>query len=121
MLTYSQKITFADMRASGVRNVLIYCRDHRCSHHIEISADRRGPPYALARDGPLSVALCGGLGTSPNSGNRQRPRSIDYWRFWTYRTPTSRAELEDDISSDLEDGNDDELALTGICRPLGGL
>ena len=28
--------------------------------------------------------------TSPDSGNRQRPRSIDYWRFWTYRTPTSR-------------------------------
>jgi hypothetical protein len=28
------------MRAFGVRDVLIYCRDHRCSHHIEISADR---------------------------------------------------------------------------------
>jgi hypothetical protein len=35
--------------------------------------------------------------------------------------PYDSTELEDDISSDLEDGNDDELALTGICRPLGGL
>jgi hypothetical protein len=24
----------------GVRDVLIYCRNHRCSHHIAISADR---------------------------------------------------------------------------------
>jgi hypothetical protein len=36
----SQKITFGEMRASGVRDVLVYCRDHRCSHHIAISADR---------------------------------------------------------------------------------
>ena len=27
-----QKITFAKMRAAGVRRVLIYCRDYRCSH-----------------------------------------------------------------------------------------
>jgi hypothetical protein len=40
MTTYPQKITFAEMRASGVRDVLIYCRDHRCSHHVEVSADR---------------------------------------------------------------------------------
>ena len=38
MLTYSQKITFG-VRASGVRDVLIYCRDHRCSHHVEVSVD----------------------------------------------------------------------------------
>ena len=40
MMTYPQKITFGEMRASGVRDVLIYCRDHRCSHHVEVSADR---------------------------------------------------------------------------------
>ena len=39
MTTYPQKITFGEMRASGVRDVLIYCRDHRCSHHVEISAE----------------------------------------------------------------------------------
>ena len=27
------------MRSSGVNEILIYCRDHRCSHHTEISAD----------------------------------------------------------------------------------
>jgi hypothetical protein len=35
-----QKITFGEMRASGVRDVLIYCRDHRCSHHVETNASR---------------------------------------------------------------------------------
>jgi hypothetical protein len=27
------------MRASGVRYVLIYCRDYRCDHHAETNAD----------------------------------------------------------------------------------
>jgi hypothetical protein len=39
-LTRPQKITFGEMRASGVRGVLIYCDDHKCSHSIEMSADR---------------------------------------------------------------------------------
>ena len=33
------KITFAEMRASGVRGLLIYFADYRCSHSIAISAD----------------------------------------------------------------------------------
>jgi hypothetical protein len=39
MMTIPQKITFGEMRASGVLNILIYCRDHRCSHHVEANAD----------------------------------------------------------------------------------
>ena len=35
-----QKITFGEMRSSGVRGVLIYCADYRCSHHIEMTADQ---------------------------------------------------------------------------------
>ncbi|MGX9432003.1 MULTISPECIES: hypothetical protein [Bradyrhizobium] len=42
MTSYPQKITFGELRAAGVRDVLIYCRDHRCSHHVEISGDRLG-------------------------------------------------------------------------------
>jgi hypothetical protein len=38
-LTRQQKITFGEMRASGVRGVLIYCSDYKCSHSIEMSAD----------------------------------------------------------------------------------
>ena len=36
--THEQKITFGEMRASGVRDVLIYCVV-RCSRHIEVNAD----------------------------------------------------------------------------------
>jgi hypothetical protein len=35
-----QKITIVEMRSSGVRGVLVYCSDYRCSHSIAISADR---------------------------------------------------------------------------------
>jgi hypothetical protein len=37
------KITFGDMREQGVRGILIYCGDYRCSHSIAISGDRRRP------------------------------------------------------------------------------
>jgi hypothetical protein len=40
MTTFPQKISFGDLRESGVRDVLIYCRDHHCSHHVETRADR---------------------------------------------------------------------------------
>ena len=33
------KITFGDMREQGVRGILVYCADYRCSHSIAISAD----------------------------------------------------------------------------------
>ena len=35
-----QKITLGEMRASGVRGLLIYCSDYRCSHSTAISGDR---------------------------------------------------------------------------------
>ncbi len=34
-----QNITFAAMRASGVRGILVYCCDYRCSHSLAISGD----------------------------------------------------------------------------------
>jgi len=34
-----QKITFAEMRESGIRGLLVYCADYRCSHSITISGD----------------------------------------------------------------------------------
>ena len=33
-----QKITLAEMRQSGVRGLLIYCSDFRCSHSIQLGA-----------------------------------------------------------------------------------
>jgi hypothetical protein len=36
----NQKVTLAEMRSAGVRGVLIYCADFRCSHHVAVLADR---------------------------------------------------------------------------------
>jgi hypothetical protein len=36
----AQKITLAEMRAAGVRGLLIYCSDYHCSHWTTLSADK---------------------------------------------------------------------------------
>jgi hypothetical protein len=33
------KITFGEMRSSGVLGILVYCADYTCSHSIAMSAD----------------------------------------------------------------------------------
>jgi hypothetical protein len=35
-----QKITLGEMRASGVRDLLVYCADYHCAHAVRISADQ---------------------------------------------------------------------------------
>jgi hypothetical protein len=39
-LTRQQKITFGEMRKSGVDRILICCADHKCNHSIETISDR---------------------------------------------------------------------------------
>jgi hypothetical protein len=50
---HPQKITFGEMRESGVRDVLVYCRDHHCSQ------DQRrllaGPPSPVRHRGQVRV------------------------------------------------------------------
>ena len=51
------------MRAAGVRDVLVYCRDHRCSHHVEINADRWDDEVRLSDIDPGFVCTaCGKRG-----------------------------------------------------------
>jgi len=63
-----QKITFGEMRGSGVDRVLIYCADYRCSHSIEMSAagwpdQLRVPTLSIGSSAPhaVSVAPISGL------------------------------------------------------------
>jgi hypothetical protein len=35
-----QKITFAELRSQGVRGLLIFCQDYRCSHNVTMNGDR---------------------------------------------------------------------------------
>jgi hypothetical protein len=58
-----QKITLAEMRASGVRGVIIYCSDFRCSHWVRLSADQWSDEARLSDVEPeLTCTLCGQRG-----------------------------------------------------------
>jgi hypothetical protein len=54
------KITFAEMRDMGVRGVLIYCADYRCSHSIALSADQWTDDLRLSDIEPRFVCQAGG-------------------------------------------------------------
>jgi hypothetical protein len=34
----NQKITFGEMRRSGVTDILVYCSDYKCSHYVRITS-----------------------------------------------------------------------------------
>jgi hypothetical protein len=58
-----QKITFAEMRSSGVRGLLIYCSDYRCSHYITVTADQWDDDVRLSDIEPRFVCTaCGKRG-----------------------------------------------------------
>jgi hypothetical protein len=54
------KITFAAMRDSGVRGILVYCQDFHCSHSLAISADRWPDEVRLSDIEPRFI--CGACG-----------------------------------------------------------
>jgi hypothetical protein len=58
-----EKITFGEMREEGVRGVLVYCGDYRCSHSIALSADRWPDAIRLSDLEPrLTCRACGKRG-----------------------------------------------------------
>jgi hypothetical protein len=62
-VTRPTKITFADMRDMGVRGLLIYCSDYKCSHSVAISADPWPGDVRLSDIEPLFVCqACGKCG-----------------------------------------------------------
>jgi hypothetical protein len=36
----TQEITIAEMRSAGVRGVIVWCHDHRCSHSVQLDVHR---------------------------------------------------------------------------------
>ena len=64
-----QKIMLGEMRASGVRGLLIYCSDFRCSHWTAISGDRWPDDVRLSDLEPrFTCQACGqrGADVRPN-------------------------------------------------------
>ena len=60
-------ITFAEMRKMGVRGLLIYCDDYRCSHSIAISADGWPDDVRLSDIEPRFVCQAA-AGAAPTRG-----------------------------------------------------
>ena len=59
----NQKITFGEMRSSGVRGILIYCADYTCNHHVAVPADRWPDHVRLSDLEPRCVCqVCGKRG-----------------------------------------------------------
>jgi NAD(P)-dependent dehydrogenase (short-subunit alcohol dehydrogenase family) len=54
-----QKVTVAEMRSSGVRGLLVYCFDYRCSHSAEMIADQWPDDARLSAIKPCLTFLLG--------------------------------------------------------------
>jgi hypothetical protein len=68
-----QKITFGEMRASGIRNLLIYCSDYHCSHWTAISGDRWPDDVRLSDLEPrFTGQACGRIGADVRPKMRDR-------------------------------------------------
>jgi hypothetical protein len=58
-----QKITLGAMRSSGIRGILIYCSDYKCSHWIACSADAWADDVRLSDlEGEFLCSVCGKAG-----------------------------------------------------------
>jgi len=65
------KIIFAEMRAAGVRGLLVYCSDYKCSHWTAISGDKWPDDVRLSDLEPRFT--CQGVGAVlffQSAGNR---------------------------------------------------
>jgi len=72
-----QKITFGEMRESGVRGVLVYCSNYRCSHLMAIRADRWPAHVRLSDIEPrFTCQACGqrGADVRPDFGWEEAAR-----------------------------------------------
>jgi hypothetical protein len=71
--------TFEEMRAAGVRWVLVYCADYRCSHWTTLSADQWPDDARLSDLEPrFTCQACGHLGADvrPNFSWEEEARRI---------------------------------------------
>jgi hypothetical protein len=74
-----QKITFAEMRSSGVRGLLVYCSDYRCSHYIAISGDRWPDDVRLSEIEPrFTCSVCGSKGAEVRPHFDWGKKSVGY-------------------------------------------
>jgi hypothetical protein len=72
------KITFGELREMGVRGVVVWCANYRCSHWVAISADPWPDQTRLSDiEERFVCTACGGRGADvrPNWSTKGRPRA----------------------------------------------
>ena len=77
--TNPQKVTFGELRASDVRDVLIYCRDHRCSRSTHDQHNRSSRRLMRSREEVARYSgspAAGGLVTRETSLYRPLPTRL---------------------------------------------
>jgi hypothetical protein len=74
------KITLGEMRATGVRGLLVYCADYRCSHNIRVTpayVDRWPDEVRLSDLEPRFVCkACGKRGAILRGGSEPTMMSV---------------------------------------------
>ena len=73
-----EKITFGEMREMGVRDLLIYCADYKCSRSIAVNADQCPDDVGLSDiEGRFVCKTCGkrGADVRPDFHGTSRARS----------------------------------------------
>ena len=77
-MTHPTKITFGKMRTSGVRDVLIYCADYKCSNWIRVNTDQWSVDVRLSDlENQFTCTACGRKGAEvrPDFGWNTQVRS----------------------------------------------
>jgi hypothetical protein len=78
-LSRPQKITLGEMRSSGVRGLLIFCADYRCSHSIAINADRWPDDVRLSDlEARFACKACGKRGADVRPRFQPAKMGTDY-------------------------------------------
>jgi hypothetical protein len=78
-----QKITFGEMRDMGVRGLLIYCADYRCSHSVAVMADQWADDVRLSDiEDRFTCTDCGkrGADVRPDFNWNGRPGAVMGYR-----------------------------------------
>ena len=77
MILRNEKITLGEMRASGVRGLLIYCADYQCSHWVAISDDQWAAGFRISnRASPVRPCGTKGADVRPHFGAQDEVRPV---------------------------------------------
>jgi hypothetical protein len=99
-----QKITFAEMREMGVRGLLIYCADYRCSHSIAISGDGWPDDVRLSHIEPRFICqACGkrGADVRPDFNWSRQPAAMMGYRLDFSMTVWTNTSVASSSAADL--------------------